>query len=68
MSGLPTGLSQVRVLTVAGDVVFASEVRGGSFRWNGRDREGRPVPSGVYLVAAAGSDGSTAFGKVALIR
>ncbi len=68
VSGLATGVSQVRVMTVAGDVVFASEVRGGSFRWDGRDRSGRPVPSGVYLVAAAGSDGSTTFGKVALIR
>lgn len=68
VSGLGASVSEVRVLTVAGDVVYAGEVRGGSFRWNGRDRNGEPVPSGVYLVAAAGSDGSTRTGKVAVIR
>ncbi len=68
VSGLATAVSQVRVMTVAGDVVYAAEVRGGSFRWDGRDESGVPVPSGVYLVAAAGSDGSTTYGKVALIR
>ena len=68
VSGLATAVSQVRVMTVAGDVVYAAEVRGGSFRWDGRDESGVAVPSGVYLVAAAGSDGSTTYGKVALIR
>lgn len=66
--GLSAPSSQVRVLTVAGDVVFSGEVAGGAFRWDGRDRSGRPVPSGVYLVAAAGSDGTTLTGKVAVIR
>ena len=68
VSGLGAPTSQVRVLTVAGDLVYQADVRGGSFRWNGRDGRGEPVPSGVYLVAAAGSDGSTRFGKVAVIR
>ena len=66
--GLSSPTSQVRVLTVAGDVVFSADVSGGSFRWDGRDLSGRPVPSGVYLVAAAGSDGSTRVGKVAVLR
>ncbi|WP_412062298.1 two-component regulator propeller domain-containing protein [Rubrivirga sp. IMCC45206] len=68
VSGLPSAVSRVRVATVAGDVVFAGEVRGGSFRWDGRDASGQLVPSGVYLVAAAGSDGSTTVGKIAVIR
>ena len=68
VSGLGAPTSQVRVLTVSGDVVYQADVRGGSFRWTGRDGRGRPVPSGVYLVAAAGSDGSTRFGKVAVVR
>ena len=68
VSGLPSAVSQVRVMTVAGDVVYAAEVRGGSFRWNGRDTSGLTVPSGVYLVAASGSDGTSTFGKVAVIR
>ena len=66
--GLSGPTSQVRVLTVAGDVVFEGEVRGGSFRWDGRDRDGRLVPSGVYLVAAAGANGTTRVGKVAVLR
>ena len=68
VTGLSAPSSQVRVMTVAGDVVYAADVRGGSFRWNGRAEDGRPVPSGVYLVAASGSDGSTLYGKVAVIR
>ncbi len=68
VDGLSSPTSQVRVLTVSGELVYQAEVRGGSFRWNGRDERGRPVPSGVYVVAAAGSDGSTRFGKVAVIR
>ena len=69
VSGLSSRRSNVRVLTVAGDVVYAAEVAGGSFRWDGRDdRTGRPAPSGVYLVVAAGENGETLYGKVALIR
>ena len=68
VTGLSAPTSQVRVMTVAGDVVYAGDVRGGSFRWNGRAQDGRPVPSGVYLVAASGSDGTTLFGKVAVVR
>ena len=68
VSGMSSPSSQVRVMTAAGDVVRAADVRGGSFRWDGRDGQGRPVPSGVYLVAAAGADGSTQYAKVAVIR
>lgn len=69
VSGLSASRSSVRVMTVGGDVVYAAEVTGGSFRWDGTDqRTGRPAPSGVYLVAAAGDDGSTLYGKVAVVR
>ncbi len=62
--------TDVRVLTVDGQVVAAFDVRGGSAAWDGRDqRTGELVPSGVYLVAASGQDGEgTAYGKVAVIR
>ena len=63
--------SRVRVLTVDGRVVFESDaVFGGSFRWDGRDaRTGERVPSGVYLVAASGTNGeSTIYGKLAVIH
>ncbi|MDT0630742.1 two-component regulator propeller domain-containing protein [Rubrivirga sp. S365] len=69
VTGLAGATSDVRVMTVAGDVVWAGEVSGGAFRWDGRDqRTGRPAPSGVYLVAAAAEDGETVYGKVAVIR
>jgi ligand-binding sensor domain-containing protein len=62
--------ADVRVLTVDGQVVASFRTRGGSVRWDGRDqRTGALVPSGVYIVTAAGQDGEgTAYGKVAVIR
>ncbi|WP_243664707.1 hypothetical protein [Rhodothermus marinus] len=45
------------------------ETRGGRVRWDGRDRYGRPVPSGVYLIVAVGQNGEgIAYGKVAILR
>ncbi len=68
-----TGLvddADVRVLTIDGQVVASFQTRGGSVRWDGRDqRTGNLVPSGVYIVAAAGQNGEgTAYGKIAVIR
>jgi ligand-binding sensor domain-containing protein len=62
--------AEVRVMTVDGQVVASFRTRGGSVRWDGRDqRTGSVVPSGVYIVAAAGQDGEgTAYGKIAVIR
>lgn len=62
--------TDLRILTIDGQVVARFETRGGSARWDGRDqRTGAPVPSGVYIVAAAGQNGEgTAYGKVAVIR
>lgn len=71
ISGLSASTSRVRVLTVDGRVVYQSdEVFGGSFRWDGRDvRTGERVPSGVYLIAASGTDSEgTLYGKLAVIH
>lgn len=69
IGGLNASRSQVRILTVDGEVVHAREARGGSFVWDGTDdRSGRPVASGVYIVAAASDSGETIYGKVAVIR
>ncbi|MFN3597456.1 MAG: two-component regulator propeller domain-containing protein [Rubricoccaceae bacterium] len=70
VSGLRAARSSVRILTLDGEVVYAADVAGGSFRWDGRDgRSGEPVRSGVYIVAAAGADGEgTVYGRIAVIR
>ena len=36
--------------------------------WNGRDDEGRPAASGVYLYRLSGGADFTAVGRMALIR
>ena len=59
----------VKIITVHGELVQELSVRGGRVTWNGRDRNGRLVPSGIFLVAAIGNNGEgTAFGKIAVIR
>lgn len=69
VSGLNAARSQVRILTVDGEVVHAREARGGSFRWDGRDdRTGEPVASGVYIVAVASDTEETIYGRIAVIR
>ncbi len=61
--------TEVRVVAPHGAVVARFRARGGRIRWDGRDLNGQPVPSGVYLVVAVGqNDEGTAYGKVAVIR
>jgi len=62
--------TDVRIITLDGQVVASLEGRGGSIRWDGRDgRTGELVSSGVYIVAAISADGrGTAHGKIAVIR
>ncbi len=61
--------TDLRVVTLDGEVVARMETRGGRAQWNGRDLTGDFVPSGVYLVIAVGSNGEgAAYGKVAVIR
>ena len=70
---LITGLveqTDIRIITLDGQVVASLEGRGGSIRWDGRDdRTGNFVSSGVYIVSAIAADGQgTAHGKIAVIR
>ena len=50
--------ADVKILTVNGQLVAQGRSNGGTFTWNGRDSRGHRVASGVYMVAAAKSDGS----------
>lgn len=50
--------SDVKVVTASGKVVAQGRSNGGTFTWDGCDRQGRRVASGVYMVVSAKSDGS----------
>ena len=67
-----TGLmrdSDVKIVNVAGELVFEGTSVGGQFTWNGCNRSGKRVPSGVYFVLA--SDQNAKEGvvtKIVMIR
>jgi hypothetical protein len=62
--------SNLRILTVDGTLVRELATPGGRVGyWDGRDRDGNNVASGVYLIVASSEDGTqVANGKVAIIR
>ena len=49
--------SDVKILTANGTVVNEGRSNGGSYTWDGCDKNGKRVASGVYMVATATSDG-----------
>ncbi len=66
------GLSRnadVKILSASGQLVAQGRSNGGTFTWDGRDRQGRRVASGVYMVATATSDGKKGVVcKIAIIK
>ena len=55
-----TGLTlnaDVKIVTVNGTLVAEGRSNGGMFTWDGCDKSGRRVASGVYMVQTATSDG-----------
>jgi flagellar hook assembly protein FlgD len=59
----------VKILASNGALVYEGRSNGGTFTWNGCDREGRRVASGVYMVATATSEGEKGtVCKIAIIR
>jgi ligand-binding sensor domain-containing protein len=62
--------STIKVLTVSGFVVTQFEAQGGGRAfWDGRDKNGAFVSSGIYFIVAFAENGSqTVTGKVAVIR
>lgn len=55
--GLSYG-TDVKICTSAGTLVAEGTSAGGTFEWDCRDRQGRRVASGVYMVHTAEADGS----------
>jgi hypothetical protein len=62
--------STIKIMTVSGSVVKQFEAQGGGRAfWDGRDKNGAFVASGIYFIVATAENGSqTVTGKVAVIR
>lgn len=62
--------SSVKIITLTGDIVTEFISPGGRIAtWNGLDKRGNLVPSGIYIIVAYNKDGSkVGKGKVAVIR
>ena len=61
--------ADVKVTTATGYLVAEGRSNGGTFTWDGRDRYGQRVASGVYNIVTAKSDGSKGtVCKVAIVR
>lgn len=61
--------ADVKILSASGQLVAQGRSNGGSFTWNGCDRSGRRVASGIYMVAAATSEGKKGtVCKIAVIK
>lgn len=61
--------ADVKILSVSGQLVAQGRSNGGSFTWDGKDVHGKRVASGIYMVAAATSDGKKGtVCKIAIIN
>lgn len=66
---MPQGKNRCRIYDSSGAVVIElEEDEFARFAWDGRSRGGSPVSSGIYFFVVSNSDGSSARGKLALIR
>jgi hypothetical protein len=63
--------STIKIITLNGEVVAEYPARQGRIddQWNGTDKKGKLVPTGIYIVVAYNKDGSkVGTGKIAVIR
>jgi len=62
--------SSIKIITLTGDLVAEITSPGGRIAtWNGQDKRGKYVPSGIYIIVAYNQDGSkVGKGKVVVIR
>jgi ligand-binding sensor domain-containing protein len=63
--------SIIKIITLNGEVVAEYTARQGKIddQWNGTDKKGNLVPTGIYIVVAYNKDGSkVGTGKLAIIR
>lgn len=63
--------SMIKIMTLNGEVVAEYTARQGKIddQWNGTDKKGKLVPTGIYIVVAYNKDGTkVGTGKLAIIR
>lgn len=66
--GLEPG-ADVKILSTSGNLVHEGTVKGGSYQWNGRNKRGERVASGIYMVNVAKQNGdSGVVTKIAVVR
>ncbi len=67
-----TGLTldaDIKILAANGALIAQGRSNGGTYTWDGCDRQGRRVASGVYMVATATNDGNKGtVCKIAIVR
>lgn len=67
-----TGLTydaDVKILAANGALIAEGRSNGGTFTWDGKDRKGRSVASGIYMVVTATADGKKGtVCKIAIVR
>ena len=60
---------EVKILSSTGQLVWKGISNGGTFTWNGCNRQGRRVASGIYIVVASSENGKkAATTKIAFIH
>ena len=61
--------SDVKIVDTAGHLIYQGTSLGGQFIWDGRNKQGRRVATGIYMVLAADSEGKEGIvTKIAFIR
>lgn len=51
-------MAHIRIADVSGNIVYASQAKGGQAIWDARDFKGKRVKTGVYIVYITNDDGS----------
>ncbi len=68
VKGVPAD-SNVKITDLTGNLVYEGTSMGGQVTWNGNERTGKPVATGVYLVFASTTDVmKKALTKILIIR